>query len=144
ALALVFAYLLVQRRVPWRIAGTSALVVAPWVVFATIYFGSPMPYSMTQKMSGDVENPTWEHHIGWIWEFFGQHRAEPLVYLAAAAVLLVPWLARRSSWSATALTVALIWPLVHGLVFSMVELGDAYLWYIVVLYPPMIVAAAVV
>jgi hypothetical protein len=39
-----------QRRLPWRDIGLAVLIIAPWVVFATVYFGSPIPTSLTAKL----------------------------------------------------------------------------------------------
>jgi hypothetical protein len=47
-LAVCLAYQ--QRRLPWRDLGLAALIVAPWIVFATVYFGSPIPTSLTAKL----------------------------------------------------------------------------------------------
>jgi arabinofuranosyltransferase len=46
----LFAHLLwVQRRVPWREGVILLLMLAPWVVFATIYFGNPLTNSVIAK-----------------------------------------------------------------------------------------------
>lgn len=37
------------RRLPWQAALTAAAVVLPWVLFATWYFGSPIPHSIPAK-----------------------------------------------------------------------------------------------
>ncbi len=143
ALAVGLAYVAVHRRPPWRIAAISGAVVAPWVLFATIYFGSPLPYSMTQKISGSSDNPAWEHRTSWVWDSFEYSRAKPLVVLAIMGAALIPWMARQSRGKATTLSVAVLWPMAHGFAFSVVEMGDAYPWYTIVLYPPLIVAGAV-
>jgi len=40
---------LARRRPPWREAGILAAALAPWLLFATFYFGSPLPASITAK-----------------------------------------------------------------------------------------------
>ncbi len=38
-----------ERRLPWAEAGIFLLALAPWVIFATLYFGSPIPHTITAK-----------------------------------------------------------------------------------------------
>jgi hypothetical protein len=38
-----------RRRIPWRAILAFALVLVPWVAFATFYFGSPLPHSVPAK-----------------------------------------------------------------------------------------------
>jgi uncharacterized membrane protein len=46
----LFAHLLwVRRRVPWREGGVLLLTLAPWVIFATLYFGSPLTNTIIAK-----------------------------------------------------------------------------------------------
>jgi hypothetical protein len=40
-----------ERRVPWRALGLAALLMLPWIVFACLYFGSPLPTSLLAKMT---------------------------------------------------------------------------------------------
>jgi len=37
------------RTFPWAEAGLFLAVLAPWVIFATVYFGSPIPHSLAAK-----------------------------------------------------------------------------------------------
>ncbi len=37
------------RRLPWAEAGLFLAVLTPWVIFATLYFGSPIPHSLAAK-----------------------------------------------------------------------------------------------
>jgi hypothetical protein len=46
----VFCYVLVKdRRFPWKESLVSTLTVAPWIGFAWLYFGSPIPQSAIAK-----------------------------------------------------------------------------------------------
>ena len=49
ALALGFAWLLVHRELPWRLATSAAFTALPWFGFAWWYYGSPLPNSMLVK-----------------------------------------------------------------------------------------------
>jgi hypothetical protein len=40
-----------RRRLPWREALVGGAVLAPWLLFATWYFGSPLPHSALIKLS---------------------------------------------------------------------------------------------
>ena len=46
------------RRWPWVEAGLFVGVLAPWVVFATLYFGSPLPHSLAAKALAYRLQPT--------------------------------------------------------------------------------------
>ena len=46
---LVVRYLLVRRSLPWAMLLGFASPVLPWVVFATVWFGSPIPQSVAAK-----------------------------------------------------------------------------------------------
>ncbi len=39
-----------QKRVPWRDVGVAVVIGAPWLLFSTVYFGSPIPTSLTAKL----------------------------------------------------------------------------------------------
>jgi hypothetical protein len=44
-------------RLPWRTWGTFVLVLAPWLAFSTLYFGSPVPQTVAAKASVYVLQP---------------------------------------------------------------------------------------
>lgn len=47
---LIFLYdIIARRRIPWKAIGIFAAVLAPWLIFATAYFGSPLPLSIAAK-----------------------------------------------------------------------------------------------
>jgi hypothetical protein len=39
------------RALPWRDVGLALLLIAPWVAFAWLYFGSPIPTSLIAKLT---------------------------------------------------------------------------------------------
>jgi hypothetical protein len=41
--------ILKRRRIPWREAGISLVLLAPWLIFGLLYFGSPFPHSIAAK-----------------------------------------------------------------------------------------------
>lgn len=80
----LFAHMLWQRRrIPWREGGLYALVLAPWIAFATLYFGSPLansvvaktaayrlgPFSALIRLIQHYATPFFEHEVfgtGWV------------------------------------------------------------------------------
>jgi hypothetical protein len=50
AVVLLGATLLRERRIPWRGLSVFLLLVTPWFLFATWYFGSPIPASLRAKL----------------------------------------------------------------------------------------------
>ena len=41
--------ILTRRRIPWREAGIALILLAPWLIFGVLYFGSPFPHSIAAK-----------------------------------------------------------------------------------------------
>ncbi|MFA5885865.1 MAG: hypothetical protein WDA60_18585, partial [Acidimicrobiia bacterium] len=144
AVAVVVAFLLIMRKVPWRTIGCAAAVLAPWLVFSLVYFGSVLPYSMTQKVGGTVASPDAPWDRSWIVDMLRTDGSTLVAVLALASLAAVPVLARSSRHRAVALAACVAWPLAHAVVFSVIDLGDQYPWYRTVLYPPMAIAAATI
>src|SRR5205807_2245641 len=50
--ALLFGGIAIRmKRIPWRALALFAAILVPWVLFATWYFGSPIPTSMVAKLT---------------------------------------------------------------------------------------------
>ncbi len=72
---LIFAYdIVARRRIPWKALGLFGAVLAPWLIFATAYFGSPLPLSITAKTQA-----------------YFQHRALALTTLTDFLVMRIPF-----------------------------------------------------
>ena len=142
AVAVAVAYLVVLRKPPWRVMGAAIVVFTPWMLIATAYFGSVIPFSFTQKASSQVDNPMANQSRTWILEALRDQKVIPLLLLALAATAAVVWLARSVPRAALALGVCVVWPIFHGLVFSLLKLGDRYPWYLTALYAPLAIAAS--
>jgi hypothetical protein len=134
ALAVAAGSLIAQRRVLARIAVVSSLVVAPWLLFATCYFGSPLPQSLVAKLGNNTGLPP--DHL-WVARFVG---SSLLPFTVLAVGLLAPrvWCSLRSS-ERVATLVGLGWFLLHALALSVFWLGDPYPWYLTVLCPPALI-----
>ena len=135
-LAIILSHNVLHRRVRVFLQiGLAAAVLLPWAIFAVIYFGSPIPSSITAKLAlyGRVwaEPPLqnlifvmgWHNPLGW-----------------ALFLLALPggwWLVRRrKSFGLEILWIALT---IVGLVFSGTKI---FRWYISPFYPFYIVCAA--
>lgn len=147
ALAVLVAFLIVDRRPPWRTGWTALAVAAPWFLFSTIYFGSPIPHSASQKLSEDVlANTQTPFDRTWVLDLLTQDRMRLLILIAVLTTALVAVLAiRRSALvdrsTSLVMVVAGGWFALHGAAFSLVDLGDAYPWYTAVLYPALVLTA---
>jgi hypothetical protein len=72
-----------RRRFPARALAAFALVLLPWVIFATAYFGSPIPHSLTAKQVAYQPEPPGERLLA-IWSMV--HPFERSVVLLARAL----------------------------------------------------------
>lgn len=136
ALAVGGTWLCVDRRPPIRIVWVSVLTVLPWFLFAAVYFGSPIPNSLTTKLAGGeglAFDPLWavrflRHEWRWV---------------SVLAGLL--WIARwRHAEAPERLVVGTLggWFALHLLALSATDLGAPYPWYLVVLIPPAVILGA--
>lgn len=136
--ALAVAAVALRRRPPPRVLGVGAAVVAPWFLFATWYFGSPLPHSMTQKL--DQQAGSWDQDPTWVLQAItGRHGTLVLVLAAGSTVLLVR--RRHDLGVAGAVHLALVvWMAVHIAAYSIIDLGAPYPWYVTAAIPPMAIA----
>jgi hypothetical protein len=63
--ALFAAYVMEHRRIPWKPVVLYAAIVAPWLAFATMYFGSPVPHSFVAKRQ-HMANPLQGWLLRWL------------------------------------------------------------------------------
>lgn len=147
AVAVVLAFLIVDRRPPWRIGWTAIAVAAPWFLFSALYFGSPIPHSASQKLADDaLANTATPFDRTWVLDLLTIDRMRLLILITGASCAVVAVLALRRSEvvgrpASLVMLVAGGWFALHALAFSLVDLGDAYPWYTAVLYPPLVLTA---
>lgn len=139
--AVAIAHAVVLRRPPWRLVGIAAAVAAPWFVFATLSFGSPLPRSLTQRLSGSPAVPDTDVPVSWMLDSIRDQQMLLALVLGLAGLAIVPWVRQRSPRAATALTAVVAWAILHGLAYSVVDLGEPSPWYPAVLYPCLAVGA---
>ncbi|MFN3651749.1 MAG: hypothetical protein ACK47B_19410 [Armatimonadota bacterium] len=128
--AVTVAFTIRERRIPWRGLALFLVLAAPWLAFATLYFGSPLPGTAAAKMT--VYN--WPGAL----ELFPGTRGvltrlvEP-AYLAAHLVALIGLrqVVAARSW---ALLPPLAWALLYlGAIAAAVRV-PVFEWYLV---PPL-------
>lgn len=139
AVAVGGAWWWVRRQPPLRMAATSAAVVAPYLVFCWVWFGSPIPQSATSKLGGRADAP------GWSWDPTWAVVALRGLWPAALAAAVGLWWARRAtdpgSGPRLAIHALVGWGLLHGAAVSLVPTGAEYPWYLTVLHVPLAVLA---
>jgi len=131
-------YLLVRRRIPWQPLALYALIVAPWYLYAWIYFGSPLPTTLFTKQQQAAMLISDSFGQGFI-KLLGDYGRVPLYRLHAPFILLgAAWAigSRAGQWLPL-----LLWT---GLYFlSYVVLGvSRYFWYYGPLAPALALLAS--
>ena len=95
---LLFALLAVglvirERRIPWRDLGLAVLVALPWILFATVYFGSPVPTSLVAKLIvyANGVTPRWVNTGAFVTQFAAGwfQRLVTLLFLLGAARIVL-------------------------------------------------------
>lgn len=129
ALALVTAVLLVEgwrhRRVPWRFVAAVAVVAGPWLLWSTWYFGSPIPHSLVVKIAGEGQRfDPW-----WVVRFLSEPGRRITTVLAVLSLVLCK---PASAPMASAAKIWFLWAALHGMAYSIVDLGAPYPWYMAV------------
>jgi arabinofuranosyltransferase len=136
--AILLACAVQQRRLPLREMAIVAIILTPWVVFSTAYFGSPIPLSMLAKQQ-HLQSAHASRY--WIWEQLFVH---PLY----KGLLLLPFIALGSLWyvrkrAASATWLALTsWLSAYLVAYTLVGI-DFYEWYLVPALPALVCFAAV-
>jgi hypothetical protein len=126
------------RRLPWIELGIFVALLLPWIVFATAYFGSPLPQSVQAKVRAyqldplsafirliqHLSTPFFEHEVfGRFWPAVG-FPLYMLLYVLGGV---------RQVWREGRSLPMLLYPLVYVLVFSVAN-PLIFRWY---LAPPL-------
>ncbi len=129
--AVGLALLLHQRRIPWRSVLIFIGVVAPWLIFATLYFGSPLPQSMLAKQAHLQVAQSSRY---WIWQhLFVDGLGAPTFLLPIALMgILHQWRATHKTMLHT--LPALCWLIAYLVAYTVIGI-DFYEWYLMPLYP---------
>ncbi len=117
-----------NRSQYWKYLLTSGMILVPWVLVATYYFGSPIPNSITAKMtiySRFGEMSVWERFIsvmGW--------QTVIGILLLPAVIAGARWLWRKQDYG----RLELIW-LAGMVLFYTLGPSKLFFWYIAPIYP---------
>jgi hypothetical protein len=123
----------VHRSWPWRMAGAAAAVLAPWLLVATAWYGSPVPNSVVFKL-GDETRPFTRL---WVLRSLAADGNRMLLLAVPAAAGLPVWWRTSDGGRKLAAGALAGWFLLQALALSFIDLGADYPWYLTVLYPPL-------
>jgi hypothetical protein len=120
------------RRWPWHAPVIYLAVVAPWYIFAWLYFGSPFPSTLGTKITqGAVEGAvSFFEGLGYIWT--RQLGYEPGWWVPATIFLAVGL--ASIVWRKPTLIPVWVWALLFGAGYSLLNV-PRYLWYYTPLVP---------
>lgn len=101
ALVLLAAGSYETRKAPWRDAVLFAAVLAPWLIFSWLYFGSVLPETFSAKMAQGVSG-FWKGETLFVPGLFHNFSLSypGIARKLAAAVLFLPgaWIMAKASW----------------------------------------------
>ena len=126
---------LVRRKgpVPWKPLSIVFTILISWVVFAWIYFGTPLPVTLAAKQGQGLMAISQGFPGGLITVIRGYGAWFYIeVFLALLGVVLALW--KRRQWG-----IVLIWPLVYFASYSILGVSR-YFWYYAPLVPGFIIA----
>jgi len=150
--AILLSCLIQQRRLPLREMIIVALILSPWILFAFVYFGSPVPLSMLAK----------QQHLRaarasrfWIWDYLFIRPLRGHMYLLPFIVFGIIWsfhwtlnksnpaVSRVQQRSEFPKWLALTsWLGAYLTEYTLVSI-DFYEWYLVPVYPVLASFAAI-
>ncbi len=135
AAVLAIHYLLVVRGpIPWTAAGLFAGVLAPWLIFSWVYFGSPLPVTLAAKQAQGSMAISQRFATGFI-TIAGPY-IESWVYRIEAllAVLGLAYLV----WRARFYGLIIAWTILYFVAYSVLGVSK-YFWYYAPLVPGFVV-----
>jgi hypothetical protein len=129
-----------RRRIPWLPAVLLALALLPWLIFAWLYYGTPIPNSLFAKLSAyNAHRPSVWPNVAYTLTQFAPYRGTPAqkLFNTVIAALLLAGLAAVVRRRHRLLPVALFWATWWA--FLVLPRTLLFLWY----YPPLVMAAYV-
>jgi hypothetical protein len=135
-LSILAAEAIHRRRVALPYVSACMLTCGPWIAWASWYFATPIPNSLTTKLAGGERLP---FDPLWVARFLAEPARRYAVLLAAIGLArcVVP---RGSCFATTALS---SWVVIHCFAYSVVDLGAPYPWYLAVPLAPVAALAGI-
>lgn len=133
-----------DRKSLWRAILLSALVITPWLVWATFRFGSPLPHSITAKAT--TYNYPLAYAAFFILTFIGTGTLGPYLHLTpvlASSLLVIAVLLVGNSFLAKLrkpILAITIYPIIYGTVMILVNAPVHFPWYYPSLIPGLLFA----
>ncbi|GAB4475402.1 MAG: hypothetical protein Kow00124_16350 [Anaerolineae bacterium] len=115
------------RDLPWELAAAYVLGIAPWFIFAWLYFGTPLPNTFSAKQEAFSGLRFWVD--GWFWwrSFYGNN------WLSLAGPILV-LIGARAAWKHPRLRPLALWPFLYLAGYTVLNVSA--FWY----YTPLVAA----
>lgn len=123
-----------ERRFPWKSILIFLGISVPWLIFAWVYFGSPVPATLATKQHQGLMEISEPFSRGII-TILSSYRAWPYYLAAFCGIggLIYAFLRRRE------ILILLIWPVVYFMAYSFLNVSR-YFWYYAPLVPGFVVA----
>jgi len=135
---ILFLTVKVKTKKTFLVSGLAlSAVPLTWFTFSFMYFGSIIPNSAIEKYSGEP-SPNFNFNHLWV----AQHLSSNGYLLMVPVLILIStplfYKKRGLLYLAQPLSI-IIWPILHGGFFSVINLGGQYDWYLGVMYAPVVV-----
>ena len=135
-LAVGLHWLVTRRRIPWRALAVVAAIGLSWVLFAWLYYGSPLPNTLAAKVSQgmDYSSGRWGPQLLVVAEQWAStHRVGAGLALIGLFVCL---------WQRRSDRLAILWWMALYIVLHTVLQVRSYYWYYVPLIPAVVLFTA--
>ncbi len=128
-LILAIAYLLEHRPLRWRPVLVFSAVLAPWVIFATLYFGSPIPNSALAKVAAYTQGQaiSLSASVQWVLTFLRGEIFGPWIGTTVGLAFIVGCYqaaTRERRWLPAA-----AWTVAYFVVLILSRSGHFFPWY---------------
>jgi arabinofuranosyltransferase len=139
--------ILVRRRIPYLEAMTLAAVLAPFLLAAWWYYGSPLPGTLGAKMAQGASGmwmPFYQGAMEWLRSWTIQGSSKVFTNPAAPNAIRYIWLICAGApalWFYRSWLMPLAWVLLYAAVYSLIR-APFYHWYIVPLIFGLSIVAA--
>ena len=123
-------WLLTRRRVPWRAGAVLAALVAPWLIAAWWYYGSPVPNTLAAKITQGLYDPAtrwWNLLVATLREWAVAH---PVAAALAVLGVILTWLPAGPAQQAQQRTRRLmaVWAVLYVVLHTALQVRG-YFWY---------------